>query len=154
MNARHISYHLYKNFRETQYEKVSKMRAQFKLAFMILIIWCLTNAAFPAFGSALRCGTRLITEGDTKSKVLAICGEPHYIDAWEEERTYRTYPWASHNVYYDNQHYEDKFLKPKIIKEFIWIEEWTYNHGPHRFMDHVRLEKGRVKKIVSGEFGY
>jgi hypothetical protein len=110
--------------------------------------------AFPAFGSALRCGARLITEGDTKSKVLAVCGEPQYIDFWEEERIYRYYPWAKYNFNQYNQHYDDKFLKPHFIKELILVEEWTYNHGPHRFMDHVRLEKGRVKKIVSGEYGY
>ena len=118
------------------------------------MFWCLINMDFPAFGSALRCGTRLITEGDTKSKVLAECGEPQYIDFWEEERTYRYYPWVKYTFNHSNQHYDDEFLKPHFIKELILVEEWTYNHGPHRFMDHVRLEKGRVKKIVSGEYGY
>jgi transposase InsO family protein len=40
------------------------------------------------------------------------------------------------------------------LSEFYPTIDFTDNHGPHRFMDHVRLEKGRVKKIVSGEYGY
>ena len=46
------------------------------------------------------------------------------------------------------------FLKPHFIKKHVLIEQWTYNHGPHRFMDHIRLENGRVKKIISGEYGH
>ena len=130
------------------------MGVRFRATVMVLIIWCLTITAFPAFGSALRCGARLITEGDPKSKVLALCGEPQYVDFWEEERIYRTNPWAKYNAHKDILHYDDTFLKPHFIKELILVERWTYNHGPHRFMDHVLLEQGRVKKIISGEFGY
>jgi hypothetical protein len=36
----------------------------------------------------------------------------------------------------------------------ITVEEWTYNHGPHRFIDRVRIENGRVRKINSGSYGY
>ena len=110
--------------------------------------------AFPAFGSALRCGRRLITEGDTKLKMLAECGEPQHIELWEEERIYKYYPWPGYNYNHYNQHYDDEFLKPHFIKELILVEEWTYNHGPHRFMDHIRLENGRVKKIIRGKYGH
>jgi hypothetical protein len=33
---------------------------------------------------SLRCGLRLITEGDYKAKVLAKCGEPDHVEIWEE----------------------------------------------------------------------
>ena len=130
------------------------MRVRFRVTIIILMLWCLINIAVPAFGSALRCGARLITEGDTKSKVLSECGEPQDIELWEEERIYRYYPWSRYNNNHYNPHYDDESLKPHFIKELILVEEWTYNHGPHRFMDHIRLEKGRVKKIVSGEYGH
>jgi hypothetical protein len=121
---------------------------------MILMFYCLINIAPPAHGSALRCGSRLISEGDTKFKLLAVCGEPQHIDYWEEERTYRSYTKDTHNFNYSTHYQEGQFQKPNFIKELVLVEEWTYNHGPRRFMDHVRLEKGRVKKIVSGESGY
>ena len=130
------------------------MRARFRVTIRILLFCCLINIAFPAYGSALRCGSRLISEGDTKSRLLAVCGEPQNIEFWEEERTYRYHPWVKYKYNYSIQHYEDEFQKPHLTKELVLVEEWTYNHGPHKFMDYVRLEKGRVKKIVKGEHGY
>ena len=105
----------------------------------------------PANASALslRCGTRLISEGDYKAKVLAECGEPDHVETWEEERVYRYY----YKPYDDNQDYEP-YLEPRYIKDYIIVEEWTYNNGRYRFMDHIRFENGRVRKIKSGDYGY
>ena len=127
------------------------MRVAFRVAIMILFLWYSLNSVIPAFGSALRCGVRLITEGDYKSKVLAECGEPQYIEVWEEERIYRYYPWSGYKYY---QHGDHRYRKPRFAREHVLVEEWTYNHGPHRFMDHVRFENGRVKEIISGEYGH
>ena len=102
-----------------------------------------------ANATSLRCGTRLITEGDFKAKVLAECGEPDHVEVWEEERVYRYYFQPGENYGYFDDH-----LKPRYLKEYIIVEEWTYNHGRYRFMDHVRFENGRVRKIKSGDYGY
>ena len=42
---------------------------------MVLGLWA------PSF--ALRCGTRLVSSGDTKFEVLQKCGEPDFVDSWE-----------------------------------------------------------------------
>lgn len=98
---------------------------------------------------SLRCGLRLITEGDYKAKVLAQCGEPDHVEIWEEERIYRYYYQPM-----EDYRYQDDYLEPRYIKDRVIVEEWTYNHGPHRFMDHVRFENGKVRRIVSGDYGY
>jgi hypothetical protein len=98
---------------------------------------------------SLRCGLRLITEGDYKAKVLAQCGEPDHVEIWEEERVYRYYYQPR-----EDYRYQDDYLEPRYIKDRVIVEEWTYNHGPHRFMDHVRFENGKVRRIVSGDYGY
>jgi hypothetical protein len=36
----------------------------------------------------------------------------------------------------------------------VVVEIWTYNHGPTRFLDYLRLENGIVTKITSGDYGY
>ena len=128
-----------------------KMRVTYKVAIMLLMLLYSGINAFPAFGSALKCGARLITEGDAKSKMLDVCGEPQNIELWEEERLYRNRHWTGYNYY---QHDDEKFLKPHFIKKHVLVEEWTYNHGPHRFMDHIRLENGRIKEIISGKYGH
>ena len=102
-----------------------------------------------AYATSLRCGLRLITEGDYKAKVLAKCGEPDHVEIWEEERVYRYYYQPR-----EDYRYHDDYLEPRYIKDHVIVEEWTYNHGPHRFMDHVRFENGKIRRIVSGDYGY
>jgi hypothetical protein len=110
-----------------------------------------------AHASSIRCGVRLITEGDHKAKVLAQCGKPDYVELREEERVYRFNRHPSYYGYYDSYEYEQGYYGdggPYRIKELVIIEEWTYNHGPSRFMDHLILENGVVVDITSGDYGY
>lgn len=107
-------------------------------------------AASPASADlGLRCGTRLITGGDSIERVLNECGEPSLVDSWEEERIHR-YPRHFRD---DDNDYQDYGPIHRVIVR-VTVEEWTYNHGPHRFIDRVRFENGRVRKITSGGYGY
>ena len=110
-----------------------------------------------AQAAGLRYGVRLIAEGDFKDRVLAECGAPDHVEVWEEEHVYR---FQYHPRYYgfnDDYEYGDPdgdLGKPYRIRKLVIVEKWTYNHGPSRFMDHLRLENGVVKKITSGDYGY
>jgi Protein of unknown function (DUF2845) len=114
---------------------------------MLVTLLMITTSAF-----GLRCGVHLISEGDPKDKVLAQCGEPSYVEAWEEERVMRDF------LQYQDPRYryrkEFTYREPILVKIEVKIEEWTYNHGPHRFVDCVRFENGRVTEIISGDYGY
>ena len=113
----------------------------------------LTNAS----AASLRCGVRLITQGDYKARVLAECGEPDHVEVWEEERIYGFRYHPSYYGIYDNYEYRHPDYEngqPYRIRKLVIIEEWTYNHGPGRFMDHLRLENGIVRRIKSGDYGY
>ena len=120
---------------------------------IIIIIPILSNARV----SSLRCGVRLITEGDDKARVLAECGEPDHVEIWEEERVYGFRHHPSYYGHYDNYEYERppyRYAKPYRIKKLIIIEKWTYNHGPSRFVNYLRLENGIAVDIISGDYGY
>jgi hypothetical protein len=120
---------------------------------MILSILILTDAR----ATSLRCGVRLITEGDYKARVLAECGEPDHVEVWEEERVYGFRHHPSYYGIYDDYEYGRpgyRYGRPYRIKKLVIIEEWTYNHGRGRFMDHLRLENGIVVDIISGDYGY
>ncbi len=120
--------------------------APFAINILILFsIMMLTNA----YAYSMRCGVRLITEGDPKTKVLNECGEPDHVEVWEEERIYKYLYKPS-----DGHRYRDDYLEPRYVKEHIIVEEWIYNHGRYRFMDHIRFENGRVRRIESGDYGY
>jgi hypothetical protein len=117
----------------------------------------LNSAALEADAESIRCGVRLITIGDYQARVLAECGAPDQVQVWEEERVYG---FRHHPRYYGvDDNYE--YLHPKQgsgapyrIRKLVIVEEWTYNHGPTRFMDHLRLENGVVQSITSGDYGY
>jgi len=120
---------------------------------MIISILALNDAR----ATSLRCGVRLITEGDFKARVLAECGEPDHVEVWEEERVYGYRHHPSYYGNFDNYEYrrpDERYGTPYRIKKLVIIEEWTYNHGPGRFMDHLRLENGIVVDIISGDYGY
>ncbi len=122
-----------------------------------ILITILSLTSFIAAASSLRCGVRLITIGDYKDRILSECGEPDHVQIWEEERVYG---FRLHPRYYglrDNYEYvhpDDGIGRPYRIRKLVIVEEWTYNHGPSRFLDHLRLENGIVRSIVSGDYGY
>ena len=110
-----------------------------------------------AGAAGLRCGTRLITIGDYKDRVLSECGEPDHVQVWEEERVYGFRHHPQYYGVYDNYEYVhpgDGAGRPYRIRKLVIVEEWTYNHGPSRFLDHLRLENGVVRDITSGDYGY
>lgn len=98
-------------------------------------------AAPVALGDAMRCGSRLAQEGDTRTEVRAKCGEPADV----EVRTVLRPP-----IYWLHG-------KPvRLTGEFreIQVESWTYNLGPRRLMRRVRFENGRVVEIETLGYGY
>jgi Protein of unknown function (DUF2845) len=104
-----------------------------------LVLVLALAAAAPAY--AFRCGTKLVTEGDTRSQVIAKCGEPTEV---ERRSTFR---------------------EPVVIvggRAFrgglglveIPIEFWVYNLGPSKLMRRIRFEDGVVVEIETLGYGY
>ncbi len=112
-----------------------------------LIVLAVVVTAAPA--NAFRCGTRVISEGDYKDKVLAECGEPTYVEVWHEERIYNFYRKP---VYKDREHRYEK--EPLLVKEFVTVEQWTYNLGSYRLIRYLYFENGKLVRIKTGEHGY
>jgi hypothetical protein len=103
----------------------------------------------PVFAIGLRCGTRLITVGDTKAKVISECGVPDYKEESVEERIMRDY----HSPAYYKDDY-DWSREPFLVKTLVKIEEWYYNFGRTRLIHYLRFRNGKLIKITIGERGY
>jgi hypothetical protein len=117
---------------------------------LLVIIALLTLIAWEAHAQAMRCGSRLISEGDPREKVLNECGQPSDVEAWEEERyDYFDRP-PPPRLYKEFERYGNAYR----VRAFIRVEIWTYNYGPSRFVDYVRMENSIVRKIYSGGYGY
>jgi hypothetical protein len=91
---------------------------------IILSILILTDAR----ATSLRCGVRLIMEGDFKVRVLTECGEPDYVEVWEEERVYGFRNHPSYNCIYEDYEYRRPDLR--YGKSYR-----TKKTGDHRRMD-------------------
>lgn len=123
-----------------------------KLLIIITTVFIGLNTGALAGASAFRCGTRLVSAGDFKSRVLAECGEPTHIDVWHEERVYDYYA-----PYYYNDDFErerHRYRTPVLVKELVTIERWIYNLGNHKLIRYLTFENGRLVLIKTGEHGY
>ena len=108
---------------------VNRCRVRIYLAFTALLV------ASPAFATdnSFRCPRtgRIVHEGDTMAEVLNECGEPELSTP------------AGLRIRRIN----------KVESIAIQIEEWTYDFGPHRFIQILRFENGRLQSIERGGYG-
>jgi hypothetical protein len=98
-------------------------------------------AAAPSF-AAIRCGAKLVSEGDTRSEVAAKCGEPTEV-VNEKSVFRRPVIWSGGRPYYIG---EDSIE--------IQVEAWIYNLGPNKLMRRLRFESGVLVEIESLGYGY
>lgn len=94
-----------------------------RLAALALIV-----AAMPADAGSMRCGSRLVDEGDLAAELLAACGEPALRDPWS-------------------------FQLPRggYVAD---IEQWVYDFGPSQLLRLVRLRDGRIIEFETDGYGF
>lgn len=105
---------------------------------LIAALFVLPSAAR---AEGMRCGTKLVHEGDTRTEVIAKCGEPTDVTRTSVMR--RPVVWLHGRPYY---------ASADLVE--IPIERWVYNLGPQRFMREVRFEDGRVVDVATLGYGY
>lgn len=89
-----------------------------------------------ARADSLRCAGGIVQTGDAKIDVLAKCGRPSLVEDHLRERgTYDARSGVARRV-----------SAP--------VDVWTYDFGPNRFVQVIRLAKGRVVAIERGSYGY
>ena len=90
---------------------------------------------------AMRCGSKIIDDGDTTAEVRAKCGEPSSIS----KRTILRRP-----VYY--RHGQRYSYGTEMVE--VPVEYWTYNFGPSKLMRRIRFVDGLVEEIETLDYGY
>jgi hypothetical protein len=98
-------------------------------------------AAGPASADAFRCGTRLVTDGDSIGKVLSLCGEP--TETRRSAILRRPVVWMYGRPYYVS---DDLVEMP--------VEIWIYNLGPQKLMRQLRFEDGVLVEVKTLGHGY
>lgn len=103
------------------------------LAFAALV------ASPAAVSDTLRCGDRLISDGDPAEKVLQHCGDPA-----ERRRT-----WITRQPRYEYGGREIPFPG----SEDVPVDLWIYDFGPDKLMRRIRLVAGKVESIETLGYG-
>jgi hypothetical protein len=93
--------------------------------------------------SALRCGSRLVSIGATPPEVTEKCGEPVYVEQWEEGGE----GYVSQLFDYETERY----LAPRLIRAPLRMERWTYDFGANKFIRYLTFRNGRLIKIETGD---
>ena len=96
----------------------------------------LTGAA-TASADSMRCGSKLLTDGDTLDKVEALCGPPAAVERREILR-----PFGYNRGITVHSSYE------------VSVELWTYNFGPNKLMYRLRFEDGLLVDVDTLSHGY
>jgi hypothetical protein len=113
----------------------------FKLRPTASLVACVACIAFanPATADSMRCGSRVINEGDTLEKVQQYCGDPA-----AQSRTYIT-----RQPRFEAGGREYSFPGEEVVP----VDVWTYDFGPNKLMRRVRMIAGRVESIDTLEHG-
>ena len=91
-------------------------------------------------GLAMKCGSNLISEGDSTLRVMNFCGEPSQVEQFEDRL-----PLARLDE--DSGEYVTEH-------EVRTYEVWTYNFGPLKPMQLLTIRYGKVYRIQAGSDGF
>jgi len=116
----------------------------------LLLLCLLTTLSTPAL--ALRCGSKIVRNGDHQAKILNICGEP---TAVKVHNIYRSGIPASGIRITEHDHgvSDELIVHNRSVIEVV-VEEWTYNFGPRKLMRVIRFENGFVTSVKRLGYGY
>jgi len=97
--------------------------------------------ATSAHADSMRCGNRLVGEGDTRSMVLELCGEPTEVQTRSILRrpTFR----LNGRLYFSGDGFEE-----------LPVEVWTYNLGPYQLMRRIKFVDGLIEQIETLGHGF
>jgi hypothetical protein len=107
----------------------------------VLIFTLSVLLASEANADGMRCGSRLVSDGATRSEVRRFCGEPSDVVT----RTILRRP------YYDF-HGRLTYFGDGLVE--VPVEVWTYNFGPYKLMRRIRFVDGVLEEIETLGYGY
>ncbi len=123
---------------------LGRMRCRVRLltpALLALLLSCGTTARAE---DSMRCGNRLVSVGDGKDKVRALCGEPSSIS----HTGYTRLPMFPPRHPYYNQWGSGPYWVE------LPVEIWTYNFGSSKLLRKLRFNGDELSNVETDGYGY
>ena len=95
----------------------------------------------------MRCGSRLVSTGDGKDKVRALCGDPSDV-TFEGTVGRRSF----YDRYYGSRQYDYSYFGPAWVE--LPVETWTYNFGSNKLLRKLRFVGDELVEIRTAGYGY
>jgi hypothetical protein len=94
----------------------------------------------------MRCGTKLVSDGDSTYDVQSRCGDPTAATRRVELRTVRT--WVNGPCVKGGGcgHMVERTVE-------VVVDEWVYDMGPHDFIRYLTFEQGKLLTVRTGDYG-
>jgi hypothetical protein len=118
-------------------------------SFIGLAALCATDGA--AADDGMRCGSRLVSKGDTLYAVRSVCGEP---DATDRRVVTRTEVRRVQAPCFRDERGAVKCERATAVQVDVIVDEWTYDFGTQRFVRLLTFENGRLLNVATGGYGY
>lgn len=126
-----------------------------KLLLVVLLVLGMPLAQGLASDHHMRCGTKLVSLGDSKAEVLINCGEPLLKEtiAIREDTEYSelraTYPLLEKNGLLKEK--DTAAAAGSKSSLTLPIDQWTYNIGSGKFLRLLIFQGGRLVAIEKGD---
>jgi len=119
------------------------MRASLAMGQLLvgIAIFALLAPSHAQANDALRCGSKLVTQGDTRDAVRELCGAPTDVLFTSVLRR-PSYVRHGRVIYFGENAVESR------------VETWTYNFGPNRLMRKLRFVDGILEDVETLGYGY
>jgi len=114
-----------------------------------LLAACCAWSTSAAYADGMRCGSRLVSEGDLLYEVRERCGDPDAMSQRVEYRTVRTF--VNGPCYQEQGQVHCGRVIERTIE--VVIDEWVYDLGEHKFVRYLTFEQGRLAHVRTGRYG-
>lgn len=127
------------------------MRNATTLTLLALTAWTSSLCSVDrAYADGMRCGSRLVSDGDTTYDVRERCGEPTQATRRVEQRVLRDYvagPCVGAGA---------QLQCGRVIERVVdvVVEEWLYDFGPQQFIHYLTFEQSRLQRVNTGGYGH
>jgi len=121
------------------------------LSFAALVGLAFAAKETGASADGMRCGSRVVSSGDTLYAVRAVCGEP---DAADRRVVTRTEVQRVKAPCFRDDRGAVRCERDTAVQVDVIIDEWTYDFGTQKFIRYLTFENGRLQRVATGGYGY